>query len=55
MIQQNRCFKEVIKELSEYEEASGAKMNYQKTKGLFQYSRFKVFSLEEDPIQQKIN
>ena len=35
MIQQNRCFKEVIKELSEYEEASGAKMNYQKTKGLW--------------------
>ena len=34
-ITQNRCFKEVIKELQDYEEASGAKMNYQKTKGLW--------------------
>ena len=32
---QNRCFKEVIKELSEYEEASGSKLNYDKTKGLW--------------------
>ena len=35
IIKQNRCFKEVIKELSEYEEASGAKVNYNKTKGLW--------------------
>ena len=35
IIKQNRWFKEVIKELSEYEEASGAKVNYQKTKGLW--------------------
>ena len=35
IIKQNRCFKEVIKELSDYEEASGAKVNYQKTKGLW--------------------
>ena len=35
IIKQNRCFKEVIKELTEYEEASGAKMNYSKTKGLW--------------------
>ena len=32
---QNRCFKEVIKEHSEYEIASGAKVNYDKTKGLW--------------------
>ena len=35
IIKQNCCFKEVIKELSEYEEASGAKVNYKKTKGLW--------------------
>ena len=35
IIKQNRCFKEVIKELTEYEEASGAKINYKKTKGLW--------------------
>ena len=35
IIKQNRCFKEVIKELTEYEEASGAKVNYEKTKGLW--------------------
>ena len=35
IIKQNRCFKEVIKELREYEDASGAKVNYEKTKGLW--------------------
>ena len=35
IIKQNRCFKEVIKELELYEEASGAKVNYGKTKGLW--------------------
>ena len=35
IIKQNRCFKEVIKELKQYEEASGAKVNYTKTKGLW--------------------
>ena len=35
IIKQNRCFKEVIKELKIYEEASGAKVNYDKTKGLW--------------------
>ena len=35
IIKQNRCFKEVIKELSDYEKASGAKVNHQKTKGLW--------------------
>ena len=35
IIKQNRCFKEVIKELADYEEASGAKVNYGKTKGLW--------------------
>ena len=35
VIKQNRCFKEVIKELTEYEEASGAKVNYGKTEGLW--------------------
>ena len=32
---QNKCFKEVIKELTELEQASGAKVNYTKTKGLW--------------------
>ena len=35
VIKQNRCFKEVIKEIREYEEATGAKVNYNKTKGLW--------------------
>ena len=35
VITQNRCFKEVIKEISDYELASGAKVNYGKTKGLW--------------------
>ena len=34
-ITQNRCFKEVIKEISQYEDATGAKINYEKTKGLW--------------------
>ena len=34
-IRQNRCFKEVIKEISDYEEASDAKVNYKKTKSLW--------------------
>ena len=34
-MKQNRCFKEVYKELSEYELATGAKINYSKTKGLW--------------------
>ena len=35
IIKQNRCFKEVIKEIEDYEESSGAKINYKKTKGLW--------------------
>ena len=35
IIKKNRCFKEVIKEIAEYEEASAAKINYNKTKGLW--------------------
>ena len=35
IITQNRCFKEVIKELEIYEKASEAKVNYTKTKGLW--------------------
>ena len=35
VITQNRCFKEVIKELEMYEQASEAKVNYNKTKGLW--------------------
>ena len=31
---QNKCFKEVIKDLTVFERASGAKVNYDKTKGL---------------------
>ena len=34
-ITQNRCFKEVIKEINEYEQASGSEVNYIKTKGLW--------------------
>ena len=35
IIKQNRCFKEVIKELELYEKASEARINYTKTKGLW--------------------
>ena len=35
IIKQNQCFKEVIKEIQDYEEASGARVNVQKTKGLW--------------------
>ena len=35
VIKQNRCFKEVIKEIADYELASGARVNYKKTKGLW--------------------
>ena len=35
VMKQNRCFKEVIKELSDYENASGARVNYKITKGLW--------------------
>ena len=35
-IKQNKCFKEVIKDLNRYEEASGANINYDKTKGLWE-------------------
>ena len=34
-ILQNKCFKEVIKDLTVFEQASGAKVNYGKTKGLW--------------------
>lgn len=34
-ITQNRCFKEVYKELQRYEQATGAKVNYEKTQGLW--------------------
>ena len=32
---QNKCFKEVIKDLTAFELASGSKFNYEKTKGLW--------------------
>ena len=35
VIKQNQCFKEVIKEIQDFEVASGAKVNVQKTKGLW--------------------
>ena len=35
VIKQNQCFKEVIKEIQDYEEASGAKINHTKTTGLW--------------------
>ena len=34
-ITQNRCFKEVYKELRDFQEATGAKINLSKTKGLW--------------------
>ena len=34
-IKQNKCFKEVIKELTEFEQAGGAQANYTKTKELW--------------------
>ena len=34
-IKQNKCFKEVIKDLTAFERASGAKVNYEKTNGLW--------------------
>ena len=34
-IKQNKCFKEMIKDLTAFERASGAKVNYDKTKGLW--------------------
>ena len=34
-ITQNSCFKEVYKELVDYEKASGAKINYDKSRGLW--------------------
>ena len=34
-ITQNRCFKEVIKDICTYESATGAKINHNKTKGLW--------------------
>ena len=34
-IKQNKCFKEVFKDIKDYELASGAKINYGKTKGLW--------------------
>ena len=34
-IKQNQCFKEVIKDLETYQAATGAKMNFGKTKGLW--------------------
>ena len=34
-ITQNRCFKEVYKDICDYEEATGAKVNYEKTTGLW--------------------
>ena len=35
VIKQNQCFKEVYKELTDYEQATGAKVNLTKTKGLW--------------------
>ena len=35
VIKQNQCFKEVIKEIEDYEQGSGAKVNHGKTKGLW--------------------
>ena len=47
-ITQNRCFKEVYKELKDYEKATGGKINYEKTKGLWVG---KWRSRTDDPFQ----
>ena len=47
-ITQNRCFKEVYKDLKDYEKATGAKINYEKTKGLW-VGKWK--SRTDDPFQ----
>ena len=48
-ITQNRCFKEVYKELQDYEKATGAKINYNKTKGLW---TGKWKDRKDDPFQE---
>ena len=35
VIKQNQCFKEIVQEIKDYEQDSGSKMNYKKTKGLW--------------------
>ena len=35
VIKQNQCFKEVIKDLKLFEDATGAKVNWEKTEGLW--------------------
>lgn len=47
-ITQNRCFKEVYKELQDYERASGARVNYDKSKGLW-LGRWK--DRKDDPFE----
>ena len=47
-ITQNRCFKEVIKDLTLYEDATGAKVNLGKTKGLL-VGEWRQLSADQDP------
>jgi exonuclease III len=47
-ITQNRCFKEVYKDLQDYEKASGARINYEKTTGLW-LGKWK--NRKDDPFQ----
>ena len=48
-ITQNRCFKEVYKELADYQRASGAKVNYDKTQGLW-LGKWK--NRKDDPFEE---
>ena len=48
-ITQNKCFKEVYKDLQDYEKATGAKINYSKTKGLW---TGKWKNRKDDPFQE---
>ena len=50
-ITQNQCFKEVYKDLLLYEEATGAKVNFEKTKGLW-VGKWKYRT--DDPFQDLI-
>ena len=51
-ITQNKCFKEVYKDLKDYEKATGAKVNFEKTKGLW-VGNWK--NRTDDPFQDSLS
>ena len=53
-IKQNKCFKKVIKDLTAFERASGAKVNYDNTKGLWggaSKQRTDTHSISSGPVR----